>query len=135
MKKYYKVVAKCGHVGRNKYILRNFYVRALDGKEAAEIARRMPRVKHDHKDAIRSVDEIDLETYRLGLMEVRSDPYRQCTSVQEQRRRCPGLDAKIRYEEKKSLPKKKMHMRSRLVEESKKQDWKEKHRNKDYGQD
>ena len=39
MKKYYKVYAKCGHVGRNSYILKWFYVKAESGSEAAKKVR------------------------------------------------------------------------------------------------
>jgi len=57
MKKFYIVTAKCGHVGKSKYILIDFPVIAEDGREAAKIARQIPRVKHHHKDAIRNVEE------------------------------------------------------------------------------
>ena len=56
---YYKVLAKCGHVGRHRYITKWFYVKASSGKEAAYIVRYKPRVKHDHKDAIREVVSIN----------------------------------------------------------------------------
>ena len=45
MKKFYIVTAKCGHVGKSKYILINFPVIAEDGREAAKIARQIPRDK------------------------------------------------------------------------------------------
>ena len=32
---YYKVLAKCGHVGRNNYIEKDFFIKANSGKEAA----------------------------------------------------------------------------------------------------
>lgn len=51
----YKVIAKCGHVGKGKYIQIAFAVKANDGKEAAKIVRKFPRVKHDKKDAIINV--------------------------------------------------------------------------------
>lgn len=57
---YYKVRAKCGHVGRNNYIIKPFFVKANDGKEAAKIVRNTPRVKHDHKYAIIDVKEKNL---------------------------------------------------------------------------
>ena len=44
----------------------------------------MPRVKHDHRDAILSVREVDIFEYD-GLKEVnRCDPYLQCRSRREQ---------------------------------------------------
>ena len=82
--KYYKVMAKCGHVGRNYYILKWFYVKACDGKAAAKIVRNKPRVKHDHKYAIQQVVEITVDEYLLGLKIQLEDKYFQCSSKQEQ---------------------------------------------------
>ena len=50
--KFFRVTCKCGHVGRQFFVRVDFPVNADSGKEAAEIARFIPRVKHDHKDAI-----------------------------------------------------------------------------------
>ena len=82
--KYYRVQAKCGHVGRNHYILKWFYVKAFNGKEAAKRVRQKPRVKHDHKDAIQQVFEITLDEYLVGLKSQLADKYFQCSSRQEQ---------------------------------------------------
>ena len=82
--RYYEVTAKCGHVGRGYYIPIGFAVRAETASEAATVTRTMPRVKHDHKDAILSVREVDVFEYD-DLQEVnRYDPYLQCTSRREQ---------------------------------------------------
>ena len=62
--KYYEVTVKFGHVGKNKYYKGNIYIKAENGKEAASKARSCPRVKHDHKDAILSVTELDYETFQ-----------------------------------------------------------------------
>ena len=84
LKRYYEVIAKCGHVGRNHYVPIKFPVAAENGRVAAKIARQIPRVKHDHKDAILSVKEIDYEKY-LELIEINSnDPYLKCSSKHEQ---------------------------------------------------
>lgn len=72
---YYKVLAKCGHVGRNRYILKWFYLKANSGKEAAKIIRFTPRVKHQHRDAIREVVKIDLDEYVSGIKIMASDIY------------------------------------------------------------
>lgn len=85
MKKHYSVTAKCGHVGKRYYIPMTFAIRAESAKEAAEIVRGMPRVKHHHKDAIRSVLEITQEEYITLRQQNAVDPYLQCKSVQEQR--------------------------------------------------
>ncbi len=84
--KYYKVKAKCGHVRRGKYILMDFYIKAESGKDAAAIVRQKPRVKHDWKDAIESVDEISEEEYLNGKSQMRENLYFVVTNSSEQRR-------------------------------------------------
>jgi len=84
----FEVCAKCGHVGRNNYVEKIFAVRAKDAREAARIARAIPRVKHHHKDAIRYVVEVSEERF-LEIWEMNAnDPYLHCGSIQEQRRTC-----------------------------------------------
>lgn len=87
-KKYFKVVTKCGHVGRRFYVPVQFAVIAESGKEAAKIARQYPRVKHQHKDAILQVKEISYEEF-LSIKEVNNnDMYLHCHSRQEQNSLC-----------------------------------------------
>ena len=82
--RYYTVTAKCGHVGKNRYIPITFPVKAESAAEAASVTRQMPRVKHHHKDAILSVTEVDRFEY-LNLSYVNSfDPYLLCTGRREQ---------------------------------------------------
>ncbi len=82
--KYFMVIAKCGHVGRKKYIPVKFTVVAESGKEAAKKVRQFPRVKHNHKDAILDVRCIKLEEF-LEIKEINeNDPYLKCHSKQEQ---------------------------------------------------
>ena len=84
-KNYYAVKCKCGHVGRNCYLLITYGVIAESAKEAAEKARLIPRCKHHHKDCIREVTKISYEEF-LKINEVNSgDPYLKCSSIQEQR--------------------------------------------------
>ena len=83
--KYFKVLAKCGHVGRNNYILKWFYVKAESGEDAAKDVRDTPRVKHHHKDAIREVHEISLEDYFNGKKLMSNDKYFQVHSRKESR--------------------------------------------------
>ena len=84
--KYYSVIAKCGHVGRCNYIPIKFTVIAESGEEAARIVRKFKRVKHQHKDAILSVEEISYEEY-LQIKEINNnDPYLKCKSKYEQKR-------------------------------------------------
>ena len=84
--KVFKVTAKCGHVGRSYYVIKSFPIQAPNGKEAAKIARSLPRVKHHHKDAIISVEEITLTDYYLLVQKNNNDPYFSCQCVQDQRR-------------------------------------------------
>ena len=92
--KFFEVEAKCGHVGMNKCILVTFACVAQDGKEAAAKARQFPRVKHDHKDAIRDVREISFEEFVKLRSENDADPYLHCKNPQEQRK-IPGFEARI----------------------------------------
>ena len=92
---YYAVEAKCGHVGRKNCIVITFPIVAESKKEAARITRQLPRVKHDHKDAIISVREITKDEYLLIKESNSSDLYLQCKSKQEQRMFCVDLDERI----------------------------------------
>ena len=83
-KKYYEVIAKCGHVGKKHYVPVKFAVVAESGKEAAKKVRQFPRVKRNHKDAILDVRCITLEEF-LEIKEINdNDPYLKCHSRQEQ---------------------------------------------------
>ena len=84
MKKYYSVTTKCGHVGKGYYILIDFPVVAENAKEAARIARDIPRVKHNHSDAIREVIEITKEQFKELKENNKNDPYLNAHSKQEQ---------------------------------------------------
>ena len=89
--KYFAVTTKCGHVRRNKYIEVTFAIAAEDGKQAAEIGRNMPRVKHDDPMAIINVVKLSYEEY-LELLAINSNnPYLQCKNKQEQNVNCPDI--------------------------------------------
>lgn len=81
---YYLVLCKAGHVGRNYYMPIWFPVGAEDGRQAAAIARSIPRVKHDHKDAILDCVKTDYEGFLAQIEENAKDPYLQCRSRHEQ---------------------------------------------------
>ncbi len=81
----YEVECKCGHVGRKNYIVVSFAVIAENGKEAASIARNIPRVKHDHKDAILNVRKINDEEFDEINERNHHDLYLQCENIQEQK--------------------------------------------------
>lgn len=83
--KYFKVICKCGHVGKKYFIRISFPVVAMTKKEAAEIARYIPRVKHNHKDAIIDCIEISYSEY-IELKAINNnDPYLNCGCKQEQK--------------------------------------------------
>lgn len=84
----YEVWAKCGHVGRRNYVAKVFAVIAEDGKEAALLARNIPRVKHHHKDAIISVKRIDKARFYEIINMNDKDDYFRCGSTQDQRFYC-----------------------------------------------
>jgi hypothetical protein len=91
----YVVTAKCGHVGKDKYIPIDFPIQASSMKEAAEIVRNRPRVKHHHKDAIISIQAVDHETFEHFLIISNADQYLKVTSSTDQRRLCEDLDDRI----------------------------------------
>lgn len=83
--KYFMVTAKCGHVGKNNFYKGTLFLKAENGKDAARIARDCPRVKHDQKDAILAVEEINDFFFEVGRELNHSLHYYTCESVQEQR--------------------------------------------------
>ncbi len=82
---YYLVLCKCGHVGKNMYMPIWFPIEANSGKEAAAIARMMPRCKHDHKDAILNCVKVDYEEFEYQRNINNNDPYLLCKSKYEQK--------------------------------------------------
>lgn len=83
--RYFKVIAKCGHVGKGHYIPKEFYVMANDKKEAAARVRWFPRVKHHWKNAIEEVCEIQKNEYDLGEANTKNDLYFRVTNSTDQR--------------------------------------------------
>ena len=100
--KYFKVEAKCGHVKRNKFTPKSFYIKAKNGKEAAKIARDCPRVKHHQKDAIQSVQKISLEEYLLGKKAMMNDLFFKIHNSSEQKRLYTTMDIEIYKEPEKT---------------------------------
>ena len=95
--KYFAVDAKVGHIGKNKYMIKTFSVYAENGKAAAEFVRNSPRVKHNHKDAIRSVTEISQQEFTKQRKAMHADPYFNVTNIQEQR--AANIDIENAFEE------------------------------------
>lgn len=129
---YYAVEAKCGHIGKGQYILITFPIKAFCAKDAAYKARYMPRVKHDHKDAIRSVKEITYETYQEIVQINNDDQYLKCKSRHEQN--AIDIENRIVDEEwkemKKALKKEEKEKRKKKKELAKKLKKEEKKRYK-----
>ncbi len=106
--RFYEVVAKCGHVGRQNYYEGHIFVRAVDKKHAARIVKRFPRVKKDHEDAILNIYEVDEPEYLKGVEEMNNNPYFNCVSKHEQNAATefiqdgirPETDMQLAYREK-----------------------------------
>ena len=120
--KYYRVKARCGHVGRHNYIPKTFYVKADNGKEAAAKTRKIPRVQHDKKEAILEVSKITKEEFLEGLKKNDKDPFLKAINVQEQRVMCPNLEEEIIREEEVQTYKK-SQARRHLIENERIREW------------
>ena len=81
----FKVTVKCGHVGKNKYVLIDFAIKAESRKEASFIAKRIPRVKHHRKDTIVDCVEVSEEEFKEIVEKNNNDMYLKCKNIQEQR--------------------------------------------------
>ena len=89
------VSTKCGHVGRNKYILIDFAVTAKSAKDAAKVARNIPRVKHHWKNAIENVKEVSYEKYYKQLIINSKDNYLKAKCIQDQHIMCINLEERV----------------------------------------
>jgi hypothetical protein len=74
---YFIVQAKCGHVGKGKYIPIDFPIRAMDARRAAFLVRLKPGVKHHQSNAILSVRKVSVVEYLLYRRLFRDDVYWQ----------------------------------------------------------
>jgi hypothetical protein len=80
---YYIVTAACGHVGNNHYIPIAFAIKADNVHEATAVARCLPRVKHQKKDAILSAKEVSQSEYETQSALNKADPYLACRTKQD----------------------------------------------------
>ncbi len=62
--KYFLVKAKCGHVGRGKYIEVDFPICAETMHDASQSCLQRPKVKRHLKNAISSVREVSFDDYQ-----------------------------------------------------------------------
>ncbi|MCR4874744.1 MAG: hypothetical protein K5923_03245 [Clostridia bacterium] len=98
--KYFIVEAKCGHLGHGRYIPILFPIKAEDGKEAADIAKGLPRVKKNIKGgAILSVTRVGYLAYKAQKVLNEMDPYLMVHNKQEQDVIMPLIEHRICYEE------------------------------------
>ncbi|MCM1440542.1 MAG: hypothetical protein NC131_15285 [Roseburia sp.] len=82
--RYFEVAAKCGHVGRGYYYEGHFFVAAQSASNAAQAIKRVPRVKHNHEDAILWTKEVSYEEYVLGCIAKANNPYFNVNNSREQ---------------------------------------------------
>lgn len=97
--KYYIVKAKCGHVGRDKYIPIEFPIMAKSKTEAATIVRKKARVKKDHKDAILSVEEVDKKAFDNQQFCNEHDPYLNVRSKHDQNKIMPLIYFRLKEDD------------------------------------
>ena len=117
MKNYFKVIAKCGHVGRDSYYEGVFYEVAESKSHAAQIVRGRGRVKHHHKDAILSVEPITFEEYQMGVAKKSDEVYFNCHNSSEQALAWeeiakfikPETNRRERYQHKKEVQNDRLH--------------------------
>lgn len=109
--KYFRVEAKCGHVGRNKFILKTFFLKSENKKSAVQTVINYPRVKHNHKDVIREVENISEVMYIEGVIKTKKDMYFKVTNSTDQKRYCLFEENEIKDETIKSKYKIKRHKR------------------------
>lgn len=95
MKNCYEVHCKGGHVGTAYYFPMTLFIEADSKKEAAQIARYTPRVKHDHKDCILCVSQISREELLAGRRRNRADGYYCSKSKRDMLYKCPDYMERI----------------------------------------
>ena len=96
--RYFKVVTKCGHVGRYNCIWINFAIVAESKQQAADKVREEGRVKRNHKDFIKEIQEISFEKFMELKAQNDADPYLHCKNIQEQNR-IVGFEERISVDE------------------------------------
>lgn len=98
MAKYFEVVAKCGHVGRNYYYEGHFFVVSASAGKAAKYVKTFPRVKKNHEDAILSIREITHREYKVGYEHFCSEAYFMCKNKQQQKMMWENICPMVREE-------------------------------------
>jgi hypothetical protein len=118
--KYFKVTAKCGHVGKGNYVPVAFAVKAESRSAASQKVMTYHRVKKQLNDAIISCEEIDRDSYKELVQANKEFKYLQC-KCNRQQREIEGFDSLIckneyREERHKVEPAKSMKYRRAIYE-------------------
>lgn len=116
MIKYFKVVAKCGHVKKMNYVLKTFAIAAETASSASQYAKKLPRVKKHMKSCIESCDEIDYIEYMKIKKQNALDGYFKSHTHREQMLFCPDLTHEILSIDFKESTKRNEHIRRRMIE-------------------
>ena len=98
-KKYYIVSTKCGHVGRNKFVMVDFAIKAETAKEAASVAKKLPRVKKHWRDVISKVREVSQDGFYEQILENSKDNYLKSKCIQDQRTMCNDIKERVQCRE------------------------------------
>ena len=85
MKKYYSIIAKCGHVGANKYIDINFPIVAENEEHAIKLISLMPRVKKSLSNVITRFSEISYDQYLMIKEEFDNNNYINALAIESKR--------------------------------------------------
>lgn len=83
--KYFKVIAKCGHVGKRNYVPVAFAVKAETASQASQKVMGYHRVKKQLNDAIISCEKIDRKSYKELISLNNNNPYLHCKCNRQQR--------------------------------------------------
>ena len=90
-RKYFVVTAKCGHVRRRRYIIKEFPVVAMTKKSAAEKAKGFPRVKKHCKTCIVSVREVSAKEFADLYKANGVDPYFRSVCTRDSLIKVPNI--------------------------------------------
>lgn len=103
---FYKVVAKCGHVGVGKFIEIEFPTKASNQKEASQKTKKFARVKKQLDSCITSCEEITEEEFHTLVEINRNDPYLK-SKCRRHLHNIDGIEERIQ-----TLPSKRMYERT-----------------------
>jgi len=116
--KFFKAFVKFGHVGNNKYLLREIGTCARNKEEAYELMKNMPRCKTHLDDAVVKIKETDKSEYNKLQQQYRHDPFFKCRNQNEIKEFCPDIDKEIRtLKSKKGFSKKDCKAKIRVFHE------------------